>query len=107
MMHDMSEHSEPVTGLYIEPFPDRVSASQAQYLVLVTTPRRYRACIHIIALTDTHTHRIYEFVGQVQRGDTPQFSTMFDRSGKGMCTRTVCALSSLIVQLSSLRFLAV
>ncbi len=39
-MYDLSDHVEPVTGLHLEPFPDRVSVTQAVYYVLATTPKR-------------------------------------------------------------------
>ena len=84
-MYDLSDHVEPVTGLHLEPFPERVSTSQAAYYVLATTPKRWLTPVCVCVLTFALTCRIYEFVGVVQRGDSPQFPAMFDyyRSGKG------------------------
>ena len=37
LMYDLSDPCEPITGLLLEPFPDR----QNKFYVLATTPRRY------------------------------------------------------------------
>lgn len=69
LMYDLSDHSEPVTGLLLEPFPQRSSSTHATYYVLATTPKR-----------------IYEFVGGAVRGESPQFLPMFEhyRNNKGI-----------------------
>ena len=36
-MYDLSDPCEPITGLMLEPFPDK----QNKFYVLATTPRRY------------------------------------------------------------------
>ena len=36
-MYDLSDPCEPITGLLLEPFPDK----QNKFYVLATTPRRY------------------------------------------------------------------
>ena len=60
LMSDLTEHPEPVTGMQLEPFP-RHTGPDNRWFVLVTTPRR-----------------IYQFIGQVNRGDTPLFLEMFN-----------------------------
>ena len=44
LMHDLSDHSEPVTGLHMEPFPERISPTQAAFYVIASTPKRC-ACV--------------------------------------------------------------
>ena len=59
LMLDPTEHAEPVTGMVLEPFPRHAGPSN-RWFVLATTPRR-----------------IYQFIGQVNRGDTPLFLELF------------------------------
>ena len=69
-MHDISDHSEPITGLILEPFPDQPVPNEVKYFILATTPKR-----------------IYQFLGTVIKGDCPQFIELFGHydAGKGTC----------------------
>ena len=60
LMYDLAEHSEAVTGLHMEPFPQQPSSSEIKYYILATTPKR-----------------IYQFIGSVAKGETPQFVQLF------------------------------
>ena len=60
LMYDVPEHSEPITGLHMEPFPQQSSSSEIKYFILATTPKR-----------------IYQFIGTVTKGETPQFVQLF------------------------------
>jgi hypothetical protein len=60
LMYDLAEHSEAVTGLHMEPFPQQTSSSEIKYYILATTPKR-----------------IYQFIGNVAKGETPQFVQLF------------------------------
>ena len=44
----------------MEPFPQQLSSSEIKYFVLATTPKR-----------------IYQFIGTVTKGETPQFVQLF------------------------------
>ncbi len=59
-MYDVTDHKEPITGLLLEPFPQQPSSSEIKYFIMATTPKR-----------------IYQFIGTVSKGDTPQFLAMF------------------------------
>lgn len=59
-MYDLAEHSEPVTGLHMEPFPQQSYGSDIKYFILATTPKR-----------------VYQFIGTVTKGETPQFVQLF------------------------------
>ena len=39
LMYDLSDPCEPITGLLLEPFPNR----QNKFYILATTPRRYES----------------------------------------------------------------
>ena len=60
LMYDLADHSEPITGLHLEPFPDQALSSEVKYFVLATTPKR-----------------IYQFIGTVTKGEAPQFVPLF------------------------------
>ena len=60
LMYDMADHSEPITGLQLVPFPSQSSTSEIKYFILATTPKR-----------------IYQFIGTVMKGETPQFVQLF------------------------------
>lgn len=59
-MYDLADHTEPITGLHLEPFPQQSSSSDIKYFIMATTPRR-----------------IYQFIGTVTKGETPQFVQLF------------------------------
>ena len=54
---DIADQQEPVTGIYLIPFPE---TSDSKYFVMATTPKR-----------------IYQFVGNVTKGKVPMFQDMF------------------------------
>ncbi|KAL5480111.1 hypothetical protein EMCRGX_G023733 [Ephydatia muelleri] len=56
---DRTDHSEPITGLQAHPFPGNAAVA-CKYFVIASTPRR-----------------IYQFIGMVTRGSSPQFQDMF------------------------------
>ena len=60
LMYDLADHSEAITGLHLEPFPKQPSSSEIKYFILATTPKR-----------------IYQFIGTVAKGETPQFVQLF------------------------------
>jgi hypothetical protein len=60
LMYDMADHSEAITGLQLVPFPNQSSSSDIKYFILATTPKR-----------------IYQFIGTVTKGETPQFVQLF------------------------------
>ena len=88
-MYDLSDPSEPITGLLMEPFPDK----QNKFYVLATTPRRYvhtMPHVHImymyVAVHNVYIKycyftitgcRIYQFIGTTGRSDGPVFSELF------------------------------
>lgn len=76
-MLDPSDHSDPITGLIMEPFPRRPSSSQVKYFILATTPKR-----------------IYQFVGTVTTGESPQFVELFDHYGETAKSMSIAFLIS-------------
>lgn len=73
-LYDTTEHSDPITGLYLEPFPN----SNSKCYIMVTTPRRWVWCdCEFAVYLYSDLSRIYQFIGGISRGDTPQFGDLF------------------------------
>lgn len=51
-MYDLSDPCEPITGLLLEPFPDK----QNKFYVLATTPRRYVHTVPHVDIEHNYVH---------------------------------------------------